>query len=142
MMNLQCPHCGSVRGYYTLNNFKDVPVFFGFDGSVKEIKVNEKEGCRRKDAYCISCKKIISTARDLELRIRSQKEQNPIAKFRKMSGYTQGELAELLGCSRSSVAQWELRNSAPRKKLFIKRMSRLFNHPEFMKEFCEFYDIR
>ena len=140
-MNIRCPHCKSTKGYYTLNSFKDVPVLFSFDGTVKKIKADVNDSCRRKDAYCISCQKVIMTARELEMKIRGQRMDNPIQKYRKLAGYTQGQLSELLGCSRSTIAEWEKRNSAPRKKEHIAMMNKLFKHSGFIKEFCEFYGI-
>lgn len=138
-MKIRCPHCNSTKGYYTINCFHDVPVYYDFEGSVTKIDANVRESRRRKDAYCVNCNKVIMTARVLEMKMRGQNKDNPIAVYRKKAGYTQTQLAALLGCSRSSIAEWEKRNSLPRDKEQIKKMNKLFKNAEFMVELKDFY---
>lgn len=140
-MEMQCPHCGSLKGYYILCNLVNVPVYVSFTG--KFIKADLKSNNiynQRKKAYCVSCKQIISTERALQRKLRQGTKKNPIAIYRKKKGFTQAKLAEHLNCSRESVAMWESKGVLPNKR-YRAQMEQLFEEDCFKKEYREFYGI-
>ena len=140
-MEIKCPHCGSRRGYYTLNDFKNVPVHYNFDGTVR--KVAFKDGTIkeiRKNAYCLECNQLISTVKELQKKVRVQTKAHPIKLNRKRVGITQEKLAEYLGCTRETVAYWECQGVTIQKPEYIKQMNKLFGNPDFRKELKAYYD--
>ena len=138
-MEIRCPKCNSSKGYYTLNDFKDVPVYYTFAGAVTKIDFDlDKISTLRKNAYCISYGQVISTFKELQKKVKRGQEKNPIAIYRKRMGYTQENLAEHLGCSRVTVAAWESKGVKPRIQ-YLDKMEALFCDTGFMKSVENYY---
>lgn len=140
MSRLRCPYCNSEKGYFTLNDVKEVPVHFSFDGKLirKDVDAGKVVETVRKKAYCAECGQMISTERELKDRIRRYTAKNPIAIYRKKAGLTQEELSQKIGCSRESVAGWECFGTRPRKQ-YVEQMAELFNSKKFLIELEEYY---
>lgn len=140
-IEIVCPHCGSSKGYYSLNDFKNVPVHYNFDGSIKKVDFNKEfiDG-RRKNAYCLDCNQLISTVRELQKKVRIQSNKHPVAVNRKRLHMTQEKLAEYLGCARETVAFWECKGVRIQKDEYIEKMNDLFKNPNFCNDLKKYYD--
>ena len=138
-MILQCPHCGSEKGYYTLNDYRNVPVYYSFDNAVVKADFEVSNATHiRKNAYCIQCGHVISTLNELKKKQKRDIQKNPIAVYRKKKGLTQEKLAAYLGCSRGAVALWESQGAKPKKYDHIRKMGELFGKT-FMKKLDAYY---
>ena len=139
-MILQCPHCGSEKGYYTLNDYKEVPISYSFDGAVIEVGFERRNISNvHKYAYCIKCDCVISTLKGLKKKQIIDIQKNPIAVYRKKKGLTQAKLADYLGCARTTVAYWECKGAKPQKDIYVQRMIELFGAQGFIKAYDAYY---
>lgn len=139
-MIIRCPHCQSTKGYYTLNDFHNVPVYHDADTSTVKVEFSIAEiKAIRKNAYCSNCGQIIGTINEIQKLFRKETKENPIAANRKKKHITQKQLALLLNCSRETIAYWEAKGVRPRNFIYIKKMEEIFQNPNFLDEFIEYY---
>lgn len=141
ILDIRCPHCGSDKGYYSLNDFKNIPVYCNFDGSIKKVNFDiEYIASRRKNAYCIECNQLISTVRELQKKVRAKSQRHPVAVNRKRLHITQEKLAAYLGCTRETIAYWENQGVRIQNAEYIDKMSDIFRNSNFGNEIREYYD--
>lgn len=69
-MNITCKHCGSDKGFYIKTHlWARINTYFNNDGSLSEENGNPCDSLieeRGKNAYCISCDKVICKVEEIE----------------------------------------------------------------------------